>query len=196
MTFLFSGQGAQYPGMGQALYRSEANYRGALDRCLALFEAEGIALGDTLFGDDEARLTRTLYAQPALFSVQIALIELWRAWGVTPDTVIGHSVGEFAAAVAAGVCSVEDAGRLVATAPGLWRVCASVARWPRSAPISTRFARCGPTPASGSRSPPKMRPIAPWFRAVARRSQRYSNDAGGAGYRRFRSRPRTHFIRR
>jgi acyl transferase domain-containing protein/surfactin synthase thioesterase subunit len=115
VVFLFSGQGAQYPGMGQALYRSEANFRGALDRCLALFEAEGIALGNTLFGDDEARLTRTLYAQPALFSVQIALIELWRAWGVTPDTVIGHSIGEFAAAVAAGVCSVEDAGRLVAT---------------------------------------------------------------------------------
>jgi acyl transferase domain-containing protein/surfactin synthase thioesterase subunit len=114
ITFLFSGQGAQYLRMGETLYRTETNFQCALDQCLALFEAEGIELRDTLFGDDEARLTRTLYAQPALFSLQIALAELWRAWGVTPDTVIGHSIGEFAAAVTAGTCSLEDAARLVA----------------------------------------------------------------------------------
>ncbi len=114
IAFLFSGQGAQYPRMGEGLYRAEPNYRRALDRCFGLFEAEGIALSEALFGDSEARLTRTLYAQPALFSVQIALSELWRAWGVTPDIVIGHSIGEFAAAVAAGACSVEAAARLVA----------------------------------------------------------------------------------
>ena len=68
--------------MGEGLYRAEPNFRRALDRCFGLFEAEGIALRDALFGDDEARLTRTLYAQPALFSVQIALSELWHAWGV------------------------------------------------------------------------------------------------------------------
>ena len=115
ITFLYSGQGAQYLRMGEALYRAEPHFRGALDRCFGLFDAEDIALRDTLFGDDEARLTRTLYAQPALFSLQIALNELWRAWGITPDMVIGHSIGEFAAAVAAGVCSVEDAASLVAT---------------------------------------------------------------------------------
>ncbi len=114
IAFLFSGQGAQYPRMGEGLYRAEPNFRRALDRCCGLFEAEGIALRDALFGDDEVRLTRTLYAQPALFCVQIALTELWRAWGVTPDTVIGHSIGEFAAAAAAGACSVEAAARLVA----------------------------------------------------------------------------------
>ena len=114
IAFLFSGQGAQYRRMGEGLYRAEPNFRRALDRCFGLFEAEGIALRDALFGDDEARLTRTLYAQPALFSVQVALSELWQAWGVVPDLVIGHSIGEFAAAVAAGVCSVEGAARLVA----------------------------------------------------------------------------------
>ena len=114
IAFLYSGQGAQYPRMGEALYRTEPDYRRALDRCLALFEAEGIALSPVLFGDDEARLTRTLYAQPALFSLQIALTELWAAWGIVPDTVIGHSVGEFAAAVAAGVSTLDDAARLVA----------------------------------------------------------------------------------
>ncbi len=114
IAFLYSGQGAQYRRMGEGLYRAEPNFRRALDRCFGLFEAEGIALREALFGDDEARLTRTLYAQPALFSLQIALSELWQAWGVVPDLVVGHSIGEFAAAVAAGACSVEAAARLVA----------------------------------------------------------------------------------
>ena len=114
ITFLFSGQGSQYLRMGETLYRDETNFRRALDHCFALFEAESIELRDTLVGEDEARLTRTLYAQPALFSLQVALAELWRGWGVTPDTVIGHSIGEFAAAVTAGTCPVADAARLVA----------------------------------------------------------------------------------
>lgn len=114
ITFLFSGQGSQYLRMGETLYRGETNFRRARDHCFALFEAESIELRDTLFGDDEARLTRTLYAQPALFSLQVALAELWCGWGVTPDAVIGHSIGEFAAAATAGTCLVEDAARLVA----------------------------------------------------------------------------------
>jgi acyl transferase domain-containing protein/surfactin synthase thioesterase subunit len=115
VAFLFSGQGAQYPRMGEALYRTEPTFRDALDKCITMFAAAGIPLADALFGDGDGRLHRTLYAQPALFSLQVALTELWRSWGVMPGTVIGHSVGEFAAAVAAGVCSVEDAARLVAT---------------------------------------------------------------------------------
>ncbi len=114
IAFLYSGQGAQYPRMGEALYRGDPVFRAALDNCLALFEAEGLALREVLFGDDDARLTSTLYAQPALFSLQIALTELWKAWGVTPEIVLGHSIGEFAAAVTAAVCSLEDAVHLVA----------------------------------------------------------------------------------
>jgi polyketide synthase 12/polyene macrolide polyketide synthase/epothilone polyketide synthase D len=114
LIFLFSGQGAQYARMGEALYRTEPAFRDSFDRCLAVFGTAGIRVADALFDDDERRLHRTLYAQPALFSLQIALTELWNRWGITPQVVIGHSVGEFAAAVAAGACSVEDAAGLVA----------------------------------------------------------------------------------
>jgi acyl transferase domain-containing protein/surfactin synthase thioesterase subunit len=114
VVFLFSGQGSQHVRMGEALYRSERVVRDTLERCFALFESAGIDLREALFSDDETRLTRTLYAQPALFAVQMVLTDLWTAWGITADTVIGHSVGEFAAAVTAGVLSLEDAARLVA----------------------------------------------------------------------------------
>lgn len=114
VVFLFSGQGAQYARMGEALYRTEPAFQTALDQCLAVFDAAGIRVADALFGDDESRLHRTLYTQPALFSLQIALTELWKHWGVAPEVVIGHSVGEYAAAVTAGVCSLEDAAGLLA----------------------------------------------------------------------------------
>lgn len=114
IAFLYSGQGAQYPQMGAALHRDHPVFREALDRCLDLFEADGVALRPILFGDDEVQLSRTLYAQPALFSIEIALAELWRSWGIVPDIVLGHSVGEFAAAATAGACTVEEAGQLVA----------------------------------------------------------------------------------
>jgi acyl transferase domain-containing protein/surfactin synthase thioesterase subunit/acyl carrier protein len=113
VVFLFPGQGSQYPRMGEAIYRTEPTFRDALDRCWALFAAAGIPVADAVLADDPARLQQTLYAQPALFSLQVALTELWKHWGVTPGAVIGHSIGEFAAAVAAGVCSVEDAATLV-----------------------------------------------------------------------------------
>jgi acyl transferase domain-containing protein len=115
IIFMFSGQGAQYPRMGAALHRVEPTFGTTLDRCLALFAGVGIEVTDALFGDDARLLRRTLYAQPALFALQIALAELWRSWGITPEAVVGHSVGEFAAAVVAGACSQEDAVRLVAS---------------------------------------------------------------------------------
>jgi acyl transferase domain-containing protein/surfactin synthase thioesterase subunit len=114
ITFLFSGQGAQYARMGEAVYRAEPSFRETLERCFALFAAADIPLADVLFADDDGRLHQTLFAQPALFSLQVALTELWRRWGITPETVIGHSIGEFAAAVAAGACALPDAVRLVA----------------------------------------------------------------------------------
>ncbi len=114
ITFLYSGQGAQYARMGHALYRTEPAFRETLERCFALFEAVNLPFAGVLFKNDDGRLHRTLYAQPALFSLQVALTELWRGWGITADAVIGHSIGEFAAAVVAGVCSLPDAVRLVA----------------------------------------------------------------------------------
>ena len=114
VVFLFPGQGSQYPHMGEAVSRVEPTFRNTLDRCWTLFAAAGIPLADAVLSDDANHLQRTLYAQAALLSLQIALTELWKEWGIIPSAVIGHSVGEFAAAVAAGVCSVEDAVRLVA----------------------------------------------------------------------------------
>ncbi|MFV3130820.1 type I polyketide synthase [Niveispirillum sp. KHB5.9] len=113
VAFLFSGQGTQYAGMAAGLYREEPLFRATVDRCLAAM-ADLPDLADMwLGGGDDPRLNDTAYAQPALFALQAGLVALWRGLGVEPDLVLGHSVGEFAAAWAAGVLGLEDAARLV-----------------------------------------------------------------------------------
>ncbi|MEI6666774.1 MAG: beta-ketoacyl synthase N-terminal-like domain-containing protein [Acidobacteriota bacterium] len=116
VAFMFTGQGAQYAGMGQELYRTEARFAAVIDRVAATMDAElGVPLKSVLFGP-EARtcLTNTRYVQPALFAIEYALAELLRHWGVEPDFVIGHSVGEITAACIAGVLDLDDAIRFVA----------------------------------------------------------------------------------
>jgi acyl transferase domain-containing protein/acyl carrier protein len=116
VAFLFTGQGAQYPGMGRDLYESEPAFRQAIDRCDAVLEPHiGRTVPALLYGAPEtpSKLDRTDLTQPVLFAVDYALAEMWRSWGVTPAIVAGHSLGEYVAACVAGALSLEDALRLV-----------------------------------------------------------------------------------
>ncbi|MFB1483786.1 type I polyketide synthase [Corallococcus sp. RDP092CA] len=117
IAFLFTGQGAQYPGMGRQLYETQPTFRDALERCAGLLEGQlGRSLLEVLFPVNGARapLDDTRFTQPALFAFEYALAELWRSWGVVPSAVLGHSVGEYVAACVAGVFSLEDGLRLIA----------------------------------------------------------------------------------
>lgn len=114
IAFVFTGQGAQYAQMGRQLYQLEPSFRVAIDRCAELMDADGVALHEVLFGTSAAELlSDTRYVQPALFAVEYALAELLGHWGIEPDYVIGHSVGEIVAACVAGVLDLESAVRFV-----------------------------------------------------------------------------------
>ena len=121
VVFLFPGQGSQYPGMARQLYSRYDVFRQALDRCATHLEASlGLDLRTLLWpdGDDteaSERLRQTRFTQPALFAVEYALAQLLISWGLHPQAMIGHSVGEYVAACLAGVFQLEDALDLIAT---------------------------------------------------------------------------------
>ena len=110
VAFVFSGQGDVFPGMGMPLYQRFTAFRDAIDACdNHLGERVGPRLRTLLAADNQAMPTRASWSQPALFALQYALLKLWESVGIKPSAVIGHSIGEYAAAVAAGGVSLQDA---------------------------------------------------------------------------------------
>ena len=120
LVFCFPGQGVQTIGMGQRLYDTEPLFRQYFDECNAkLLPLLGKSLLSVVYpaeANDEATATlnQTLYAQPAIFAIEYSLAQLWLSWGVIPNAMVGHSVGEYVAACLSGVLSLDDALSLIA----------------------------------------------------------------------------------
>ncbi len=121
VAFMFPGQGTQYINMARDLYDSEVVFQTAVDRCCDYLQPDlGKDLRALLYPHDKQaqaarhQLKQTAMAQPALFVIEYALAQLWSSWGVLPEVMIGHSIGEYVAACIAGVFSLEDALALVA----------------------------------------------------------------------------------
>jgi amino acid adenylation domain-containing protein len=116
IVFLFPGQGAQYLDMGRELYNSEAVFRAEVDRCATILQHHlNLDLRKVLYPqgdettDEQTQINQTWLAQPAIFVVEYALARLWMSWGIRPAALIGHSIGEYAAAVLAEAFTLEDA---------------------------------------------------------------------------------------
>ncbi|HIK08631.1 MAG TPA: acyltransferase domain-containing protein [Trichormus sp. M33_DOE_039] len=133
IAFMFPGQGSQYLNMGKELYDTEAIFREQIDHCCELLQHHlGLDLRclwraelSLLFEKESIPnpQSQTIYAQPALFVIEYALAQLWISWGIQPQAMIGHSIGEYVAATLAGVFSLSDALALVALRGRLMQQC-------------------------------------------------------------------------
>ena len=128
LAFLFPGVESNYPGMGRQLYETQSVFRNAIDQCTEILkDTLEQPLIDAIYqsGNDDSLLSQSAYAQPVTFAINYALYQLWKCWGITPDVVIGHGVGEYVAACVVGIFSLEDGlalaaarGRLMLELPG------------------------------------------------------------------------------
>ncbi|WP_424102387.1 beta-ketoacyl synthase N-terminal-like domain-containing protein [Moorena producens] len=124
IAFLFTGQGSQYVNMGRQLYQQAPTFREAINQCEEILSSletfKETSLREILYpaADKEqlstSLLDQTAYTQPVLFALEYALFKLWQSWGIKPNVVMGHSVGEYVAATVAGVFNLEDGLKLIA----------------------------------------------------------------------------------
>ncbi|MDB9342356.1 beta-ketoacyl synthase N-terminal-like domain-containing protein [Nodularia spumigena CS-586/05] len=120
IAFMFPGQGSQYVNMAKELYDTETVFREQIDHCCELLKHD---LYSQIYSQDSEQLKQTSIAQPALFVIQYALAQLWISWGIQPQAMIGHSIGEYVAATLAGVFSLSDALELVTLRGRLMQQC-------------------------------------------------------------------------
>lgn len=124
--FVMSGQGPQWWGMGRELMRTEPVFRRAMESCAEAIDrhANFRLLEELAKGEDETRLGETEVGQPSIFAMQVALAALWQSWGVRPDLITGHSVGEIAAAHVAGILTLEQAAAIITYRAQVMQGCA------------------------------------------------------------------------